>query len=164
MPVKETALSKLILIAVLAFAGTGCSLFDSEGPIEGSQKSPADMAAINKANRLMLADSEEITQPREVGNADSKSVLDLVKRNKSATLYHLRPQYKNKISAERLRKIQQYGLAGDGDACYLLGIAYKYGRGVPQNRQLAYDWLERASKIGHFQAKQTLTHMYNSGF
>jgi uncharacterized protein len=42
--------------------------------------------------------------------------------------------------------------AGDPDAAFNLGQAYKTGRGVPQDLNLALDWYGRASRGGHIQA------------
>lgn len=47
-------------------------------------------------------------------------------------------------------------LAGDADAQFNLGQAYKLGRGVPADLVQAEDWYRRASKQGHLQAEDNL--------
>jgi TPR repeat protein len=42
---------------------------------------------------------------------------------------------------------------GDGDAQFALGHAYRLGRGVPQNLNLAEQWYERAARNGHQEAQ-----------
>ena len=42
--------------------------------------------------------------------------------------------------------------AGDPDAAFNLGQAYKTGRGVPQDLNIALDWYARAMNAGHVQA------------
>lgn len=42
--------------------------------------------------------------------------------------------------------------AGDPDAAFNLGQAYKTGRGVPQDLNMALDWYGRAAQAGHIQA------------
>jgi uncharacterized protein len=44
-------------------------------------------------------------------------------------------------------------IAGDADAQFNLGQAYKLGRGVPVDLKLAEDWYRRAALQGHFQAE-----------
>ncbi|MES2119014.1 MAG: SPOR domain-containing protein [Pseudomonadota bacterium] len=46
--------------------------------------------------------------------------------------------------------------AGDADAQFNLGQAYRLGRGVPTNLALAKDWLERAASRNHVDAETTL--------
>jgi len=46
--------------------------------------------------------------------------------------------------------------AGDADAQFNLGQAYRLGRGVPTNLSLAKDWLERAAGQNHVDAETTL--------
>ncbi|HMJ93070.1 MAG TPA: SPOR domain-containing protein [Allosphingosinicella sp.] len=43
--------------------------------------------------------------------------------------------------------------AGDADAQFNLGQAYKLGRGVPMNMQTAQSWYEKAARQGHGQAQ-----------
>ena len=47
-------------------------------------------------------------------------------------------------------------LAGDADAQFNLGQAYKLGRGVPSDLAQAEDWYRRAAKQGHLQAEDNL--------
>lgn len=47
-------------------------------------------------------------------------------------------------------------LAGDADAQFNLGQAYKLGRGVPTDLAQAEDWYRRAAKQGHLQAEDNL--------
>ncbi|MDO9370205.1 MAG: SPOR domain-containing protein [Sphingopyxis sp.] len=47
-------------------------------------------------------------------------------------------------------------LAGDADAQFNLGQAYKLGRGVPADLTQAEDWYRRAAKQGHLQAEDNL--------
>ncbi|MDQ8755273.1 SPOR domain-containing protein [Sphingosinicella sp. LHD-64] len=42
---------------------------------------------------------------------------------------------------------------GDADAQFNLGHAYRLGRGVPQNMNLAEQWYERAARAGHQEAQ-----------
>src|SRR5215213_4868941 len=46
--------------------------------------------------------------------------------------------------------------AGDADAQFNLGQAYRLGRGVPLNLGAAQTWLERAARKGHLDAQTTL--------
>lgn len=46
--------------------------------------------------------------------------------------------------------------AGDADAAFNLGQAYRLGRGVPTNLPLAQTWFERAARKGHVDAQTTL--------
>ncbi|MCC6478174.1 SPOR domain-containing protein [Sphingorhabdus sp.] len=50
---------------------------------------------------------------------------------------------------------------GDADAQFNLGQAYKLGRGVKQDFNLAADWYQRAAKQGHLQAADSLGHLYH---
>ncbi|AJA09310.1 sporulation related protein [Sphingopyxis fribergensis] len=47
-------------------------------------------------------------------------------------------------------------LAGDADAQFNLGQAYKLGRGVPADLTQAEAWYRRAAKLGHLQAEDNL--------
>ncbi len=47
-------------------------------------------------------------------------------------------------------------LAGDADAQFNLGQAYKLGRGVPTDLAQAESWYRRAAKQGHLQAEDNL--------
>src|SRR5215217_2635725 len=46
--------------------------------------------------------------------------------------------------------------AGDADAQFNLGQAYRLGRGVPADAALAQTWFERAARQGHAQAEANL--------
>jgi cell division protein FtsN len=46
--------------------------------------------------------------------------------------------------------------AGDADAQFNLGQAYRLGRGVPANLPLALEWFEKAAQQGHAQAEANL--------
>mgnify|MGYP000156120244 CR=1 FL=1 len=46
--------------------------------------------------------------------------------------------------------------AGDADAAFNLGQAYRLGRGVPLNLATAHGWFERAARNGHLDAQTTL--------
>lgn len=46
--------------------------------------------------------------------------------------------------------------AGDADAQYNMGQAYKLGRGVPQDRAIAIEWFRKAAARGHQQAEDNL--------
>ncbi|HUE78734.1 MAG TPA: SPOR domain-containing protein [Sphingomicrobium sp.] len=46
--------------------------------------------------------------------------------------------------------------AGDADAAFNLGQAYRLGRGVPLNLAAAQTWFERAAREGHVDAQTTL--------
>jgi len=46
--------------------------------------------------------------------------------------------------------------AGDADAAFNLGQAYRLGRGVPTNLATAQTWFERAARKGHLDAQTTL--------
>ncbi len=50
---------------------------------------------------------------------------------------------------------------GDPDAQFNMGQAYKLGRGVKQDFNLAADWYQRAAKQGHLQAADSLGHFYH---
>jgi uncharacterized protein len=47
-------------------------------------------------------------------------------------------------------------VAGDPDAQFNLGQAYKLGRGVPSDLMQAESWYRRAAKQGHLQAEDNL--------
>lgn len=54
--------------------------------------------------------------------------------------------------------------AGDADAAFNLGQAYRLGRGVPLNLAAAQTWMERAAREGHIDAQTTLgLLLFNSG-
>jgi TPR repeat protein len=46
--------------------------------------------------------------------------------------------------------------AGDADAAFNLGQAYRLGRGVPLNLAAAQTWFERGARSGHLDAQTTL--------
>ena len=46
--------------------------------------------------------------------------------------------------------------AGDSDAAFNLGQAYRLGRGVPLDIAAAQTWFERAARNGHLDAQTTL--------
>ncbi len=50
---------------------------------------------------------------------------------------------------------------GDPDAQFNLGQAYKLGRGVKQDLDMAASWYQRAAKQGHLQASDSLGHLYH---
>lgn len=50
---------------------------------------------------------------------------------------------------------------GDPDAQFNMGQAYKLGRGVKQDFNMAADWYQRAAKQGHLQAADSLGHLYH---
>ncbi len=51
---------------------------------------------------------------------------------------------------------QPYALAGDADAMFNLGQAYKLGRAVPVDKALARDWYRKAALKGHLPAQANL--------
>src|SRR5215207_301118 len=54
--------------------------------------------------------------------------------------------------------------AGDADAAFNLGQAYRLGRGVPLNLPAAQTWFERAARDGHLDAQTTLgLLLFNNG-
>lgn len=57
---------------------------------------------------------------------------------------------------EAIRQWRPLADRGDADAQYNLGQAYKLGRGVPLNMNLAEQWYERAARQGHAQAGANL--------
>ncbi|MFD2189295.1 tetratricopeptide repeat protein [Pistricoccus aurantiacus] len=52
--------------------------------------------------------------------------------------------------------LEQAAAQGDAYAMALLGRAYRQGRGVPQDLQLATQWLERSKQAGHETASRSL--------
>jgi len=50
---------------------------------------------------------------------------------------------------------------GDPDAQFNMAQAYKLGRGVKQDLNMAADWYQRAAKQGHLQAADSLGHLYH---
>jgi cell division septation protein DedD len=46
--------------------------------------------------------------------------------------------------------------AGNADAAFNMGQAYRLGRGVPLNLAVAHSWFERAARKGHLDAQTTL--------
>lgn len=55
-----------------------------------------------------------------------------------------------------VREWRPQALAGDADAQFNLGQAYKLGRGVPQDLAQAADWFGRAAAQNHLQAQDNL--------
>jgi uncharacterized protein len=55
--------------------------------------------------------------------------------------------------AAAVKEWRQAAIAGDPDAQFNMGQAYKLGRGVPVDLQLAEDWYRRAALQGHLQAE-----------
>lgn len=55
-----------------------------------------------------------------------------------------------------VREWRPLALAGDADAQFNLGQAYKLGRGVPQDLAQAADWFGRAARQNHLQAQDNL--------
>lgn len=55
-----------------------------------------------------------------------------------------------------VREWRPMALAGDADAQFNLGQAYKLGRGVPQDLAQAADWFGRAARQNHLQAQDNL--------
>lgn len=51
--------------------------------------------------------------------------------------------------AAQLRQWRQLAEAGNAEAQYRLGEAYRYGRGVAENDRIAEEWLARAAGQGH---------------
>src|SRR5688572_22960720 len=54
---------------------------------------------------------------------------------------------------EAIRQWRPLADRGDQDAQFNLGHAYRLGRGVPQNMNLAEQWYERAARSGHVEAQ-----------
>ena len=54
---------------------------------------------------------------------------------------------------EAVRNWRPLADRGDADAQFNLGHAYRLGRGVPQNLNLAEQWYERAARAGHVEAQ-----------
>jgi TPR repeat protein len=54
---------------------------------------------------------------------------------------------------EAVRQWRPLADRGDQDAQFNLGHAYRLGRGVPQNMNLAEQWYERAARAGHVEAQ-----------
>lgn len=55
-----------------------------------------------------------------------------------------------------VREWRPLALAGDADAQFNLGQAYKLGRGVPQDLAQAAEWFGRAARQNHLQAQDNL--------
>jgi len=54
---------------------------------------------------------------------------------------------------EAVRQWRPLADRGDADAQFNLGHAYRLGRGVPRNMNLAEQWYERAARAGHVEAQ-----------
>lgn len=54
---------------------------------------------------------------------------------------------------EAVRNWRPLADRGDADAQFNLGHAYRLGRGVPRNMNLAEQWYERAARAGHVEAQ-----------
>src|SRR5918993_3622811 len=54
---------------------------------------------------------------------------------------------------EAIRQWRPLADLGDLDAQFNLGHAYRLGRGVPRNMNLAEQWYERAARAGHVEAQ-----------
>jgi cell division septation protein DedD len=50
---------------------------------------------------------------------------------------------------------------GDPDAQFNMGQAYKLGRGIKQDLNMAGEWYARAARQGHLQAADSLGHLYH---
>ena len=59
------------------------------------------------------------------------------------------------MAAENLRKAAE---GGDVDSQYLLGNAYEYSRGVPEDHEEAVKWYQKAGEQGHSHAWFKLDH------
>ena len=62
-----------------------------------------------------------------------------------------------------LAETQQKADQGDADAQYLLGIAYDFGRGVPQDDTEAVAWYRQAADQDHAASQYNLGLMYGNG-
>jgi cell division septation protein DedD len=58
-----------------------------------------------------------------------------------------------------VKEWRQPALAGDADAQFNLGQAYKLGRGVKTDLDLALDWYRKAAAQGHIQAADSCGHL-----
>lgn len=78
------------------------------------------------------------------GFADVKSGVDAWSRG----------EYDNAVKQWR-----EAALKGDADAQFNMGQAYKLGRGVKQDLNIAGDWYRKAAGKGHLQAADSLGHL-----
>lgn len=58
-----------------------------------------------------------------------------------------------------VKEWRQPALDGNADAQFNLGQAYKLGRGVKSNLDIAMDWYSKAARQGHLQASDSLGHL-----
>jgi len=58
-----------------------------------------------------------------------------------------------------VKEWRQPALDGNADAQFNLGQAYKLGRGVKANLDVAMDWYAKAARQGHLQASDSLGHL-----
>ncbi len=66
--------------------------------------------------------------------------------------------------ARAIREWRPLAIAGDADAQFNMGQAYKLGRGVTQDLPQAIEWFRRAAAQGHVQAEDNLgLMMYETG-
>lgn len=63
--------------------------------------------------------------------------------------------------AKAVKEWREPAKKGDPDAQFNMAQAYKLGRGVKQDLNLAADWYQRAAKQGHLQAADSLGHLYH---
>ncbi|MFC4291926.1 SPOR domain-containing protein [Sphingorhabdus arenilitoris] len=58
-----------------------------------------------------------------------------------------------------VKEWREPALKGDADAQFNLGQAYKMGRGVPTDLNIALDWYRKAATQGHLQASDSYGHL-----
>lgn len=73
-----------------------------------------------------------------------------------ALLHRFPPQGMSKDEAAALEWIKKAAALGQADAQYLLGEAYREGKGVAKNADEARRWIEASAKQEHFQAERAL--------
>lgn len=58
---------------------------------------------------------------------------------------------------------QRAASKGDAQAQFLLGVAYLYEKGIPQNTELGLEWLMKAAMPGNIDAQMFLSKLYTEG-
>ncbi len=53
-------------------------------------------------------------------------------------------------------ELKERAIEGDVEAQYELGLMYKYGLGITQDREEAFYWLRKAAEQGHVMAQDNL--------
>src|SRR3546814_21174127 len=82
-------------------------------------------------------------------------ILPPPRSTRTYTFFPYTPRFRSNYQAAGA-EWRPLAIAGDADAQFNLGQAYKFGRGVPTDLNQAEAWYRRAAKQGHLQAEDNL--------